>query len=158
MRLGQHYRRHFLEYEFVAAFLVTGLLVLLAEVAWGRGELLETLDGTRQVVYAALASIAGSLLGFMTTSISIIIAFGDSPRLRIVRESGHYPTLLNVFLNTIYMLGLTTIWALVALFLDRDDSSRIWVTYLALLAAIASTLRVYRSIWALGKVIAVAAE
>jgi hypothetical protein len=152
----ENYRKHFLEYEFVGAVLITAILIALAEYVWGREHVFELLKGTRLALYAAVASIAGSLLGFIITSLSVIVAFGDSPRLRIIRESGHFPTLLNVFLNTTYILAFTTLWALVALFLDRESAAKIWVTYLALFTAVLSTLRVYRSIWALGKVVTIA--
>ena len=80
--LREHYERHFLIYELVASIAIVGAATVFIEVAWGREELFEVLDGGRQALYVAIASIAGSLLGFTVATVSIILAFAETPRLR----------------------------------------------------------------------------
>ncbi len=47
----------------------------------------------RAAVYGTLASIFGSLLGFVITAASIVLGFSGSESLAVVRGSKHYPTL-----------------------------------------------------------------
>jgi hypothetical protein len=150
--LRRRYETHFLWYELLFSAAATGIGVLIIEFVWGRDELFEVLDGARQALYIAIASIAGSLLGFTVATVSIILAFAESPRLRLVRESQHYETVYVVFFSAIKFLGITTGWALVALLWDRDSSPEVWVSYVALWTVVIAALRLYRCVWVLENV------
>jgi hypothetical protein len=75
----------------------------------------QILDSQRGTVYGTLASIFGSLLGFVITTVSIVIAFATHERLAIVRASEHYPTLWKVFMSSIRVLGIATVVAFLGL-------------------------------------------
>ncbi len=78
------------------------------------------LSGNRATLYGTVASISGSLLGFVITATSIVIGFSATDRLAVVRERKQYPMLWRTFSATIRALALTTIVALLCLLLDRD--------------------------------------
>lgn len=62
-----------------------------------------------RTVYGVLASIYGSLLGFTITTVSIILGFSGSERLKLLRQSVHYSTLWQIFKHAIRWLGLATV-------------------------------------------------
>ena len=152
-RLQRHYEVHFLAYELVFALAVTGIIIAILESMSGRGHVAQALNGIRQGVYIAIASIAGSLLGFIVTTVSIIMGFMSSPRLRLVRESQHHQTLYSVFFSAIRYLAVVTVLALVGLLIDRDNAPKVWATYVVLGATLVATARMYRCVWVLEKVI-----
>src|SRR5689334_25279705 len=108
---------------------VVGVL-LLSFVVWverfgGECKLLEVLDGNRAAIYGTLASVFGSLLGFVLTAVSIIIAFSAMEQLGIIRESAHYLTLYRIYIQATWLLALATLIAVLGLIIDRDhDPSR----------------------------------
>jgi hypothetical protein len=154
--LRRHYETHFLGYDLVLALISSILVILVIEQLWGRSQVIQTLNGTRQGIYGALASIAGSLLGFSITTVSIVMGFIQAPQLQILRESRHHQTLYDVFFSTIRYLALAVALPLVALFMDRDNAPSIWVCYAVLVITAIATMRLYRSMWALGRVIRLA--
>jgi hypothetical protein len=79
--------------------------------------------GNQGALYGALAAIYGALLGFAITSASIILGYGENPRMLLVRENQRYRTLGNVFRVIIPVLGAATVASLLALLLDKDGSS-----------------------------------
>jgi uncharacterized membrane protein len=149
----QFWRVHFLGVELVAGLLVGGATVALAE--WGETNFLcGALTDNRAPVYGAIATIAGSLLGFVITSVSILLGYVNT-HLGPLRNTAHYPTLWNTYKSGIKMLALTTLMAIVALIWDRDKSPQRFVMYGVLVASILSLLRLVRCIWILEQVIAV---
>jgi hypothetical protein len=154
--LRRHYEAHFLGYDLVLALAFSGLVIIAIEQLWGRSQVIQTLDGTRQGIYGALASIAGSLLGFSITTVSIVMVFIQAPQLQILRESRHHQTLYDVFFSTIKYLALAVALPILALLLDRDRAPFIGACYAVLAITTVATMRLYRSMWALEKVIRLA--
>jgi len=114
--------------------------------------------GNRSAVYGALASIFGSLLGFVITAVSIVIGFTASDRLAIVRESKHYPKLWTSFTHTIKVLGLATLTSLAALIADRDANPQCLMAYVNFFATSLAVMLICRSVWALENVVAIVAK
>jgi hypothetical protein len=113
------------------------------------------LQDNRAAVYGALASIFGSLLGFVIATISIVVAFDALPRLRIVRESATYDTLWKVFTSAIRWLGGATVGALLALVLDRGGGLGRLALYIAVGTGAIAVLRVWRCVWVLEKLVGI---
>jgi hypothetical protein len=139
------------------------LLLATAFSVWserwnGKAIIDATLDGNRSAVYAALATISGSLLGFVITAASIVLGFSASEKLAIVRESKHYPTLWQVFIAAIRALAFSTIVCIVALVLDRDKQIIHGVMYVAAFGCILAAARVARCVWVLENIIKLVAQ
>src|SRR5688572_11782627 len=96
----RHREAHVLGYDLVIALTFSAVVVTVIELLWGRSQVIQTLNGTRQGIYGALASIAGSLLGFSIATVSIVMGFIQAPQLQILRESRHHQTLYDVFFST----------------------------------------------------------
>ena len=154
------WRGHFLAAEFGAAITATAVLVYL--VHWSR--FATCVDSVVAVshpfIYASLASICGSLLGFNLTAASIVLAAlnSKSPKLRIVRESGHYETIWRVFGATVRALAAATVLALAGLVIDRTGALGVPLSWSIVFAFLLSCLRVSRAVWVLGNVIALTAR
>ena len=112
------------------------------------------LQGNRATLYGTIASIWGSLLGFVITSTSIVLGFSTSDRLAVVRESTEYPTLWKTFSSTIWALALATLVALACLVFDRDNSPSRWLAIPFAFVLLLALLRISRTIWALENIIA----
>jgi hypothetical protein len=147
------WRKHFLAAEFGVAIAVTGGIAIWVYKLGGSSDVTKLLDQNRATVYGALASIFGSLLGFVITTLSIIVVLASMERLVIVRESAHYRTLYRTFIAGIRAIGLATIVALVALVGDRDTAPVRSLFIAMVFAATLAVLRLARAIWILEKVI-----
>ena len=154
------WRRHFLAAEFAAAVAATAVLVYL--VHWTR--FAACVDSVVAVshpfIYASLASVCGSLLGFNLTAASIVLATvnSKSPKLRFVRESGHYETIWRVFGASARALAVSTVLALAGLVIDHAGPLGVYLSWSIVFAFLLSCLRVCRAIWVLGNVIALTAR
>ncbi len=147
------YQHRFLTWELAAALILSGAAIAYVEFGWGREHLVEALQGVRQGMYVAIASISGSLLGFILATVTIVQGFLALPRLALVRGSKHYPTLYTIFFSAIRYLAVTTVWGLIAVALDRDVCPKVWVSYVMSTLVLVSIARLYRCIWALENVV-----
>ncbi len=157
-RILQWHRVHFLWVEFGWSLLLATAIGVWSERWNGKAIIDATLDGNWSTVYAALATISGSLLGFVITAASIVLGFSVSEKLAIVRESKHYPTLWHVFIAAIRALAFSTIVCIVTLVLDRDKRMIHWVMYLAAFGCILAAARVARCVWVLENIIKLVAQ
>jgi hypothetical protein len=111
------------------------------------------LKDNRAVLYGTMASIFGSLLGFVITATSIVLGFSTSDRLAVVRESAQYPMLWKTFSATIRALAGATVVALLCLLADRDSAPKSWLEVPLFLVVVLSLFRLGRTIWVLEHII-----
>lgn len=109
--------------------------------------------GNRAAFYGTLASIAGSLLGFVITAVSILLAFDSAPSLKLLRDSEHYGMLWSTYKSGIRAMAVATVVSVAALVLDRDDSPSRASLYLVVAAVSFAVVRLARCLWILEKVI-----
>ena len=149
----QWWRTHFLIVELALAILLA--LAFFWWSHWHKGWAIidATLDGNRAAVYGAMASIFGSLLGFVITAVSIVLGFSTFDRLAIVRTSEHYSDLWRIFTASIRCLALATIISLLGLIYDRDKAPCHTLMYLTVYAVVLATFRLGRCIWILEQII-----
>lgn len=145
--------RHFMALELVAALAATVAFVYWAEARDGLAVVTDLLAGRRTTVYGSVATILGSLLGFVITAVSILVGFSQSPQLEVVRGSRHYRTLWITFTRTIWVLGLATVTALVALVLDHHTSPTPPALYAVFFFTLLSALYVAACVWILERVV-----
>lgn len=149
---------HYLMFSILLTTVAGIILVVWSEKFGGRALLLELLVNNRSAVYGALASIFGSLLGFVIAAVSIAVGFSGSERLDVVRNSKHYPELWNAFNHAIRALGLATLVALVALIFDRDSKPHCYLSYAAVMATLLAALLLGRSVWVLEQLVTIVAR
>jgi len=149
------WRKRFLHVELGIAILVaTGLLYW-----WGYGSgarvLAGIVHGNRGQIYGTLASIFGSLLGFVITALSVVLGFSSSARLSVIRGSRYYKQLWDVFTSAIRVLGFTTVAWLLALFFDREAAERPLILVSCIAITFLAILRLARCVWVLERIVEV---
>lgn len=151
--LRKRWRANFLRAEFIAA-----VSLALAAAGWGYyfggfAVLDSILGRNRAEVYGALATIFGSLLGFVVVAVSVVLTAAQAERMAVIRDSEQYDTLWNVFIGTIKSLAFATVVALLALIIDRPQQPVRWIEIVGIFATILAALRLWRSVWVLERVI-----
>ena len=149
------WQRRFLGLELCTAILITGAIAVGTWICQIRGiSVADALLGQqRTTVYATLASICGSLLGFSITVTFIVVGFAESHRLEVVRNSQAYPILWRTLAASVRALGGATLVTISALLLDRDSDPKAWVMVAVLGMMVLAIFRVSRTIWVLERVI-----
>lgn len=149
------WRKNFLGAEGMLALVATGAFTVWVERYDGFVVLEKLLENNRAAIYGALASIFGSLLGFVIATVSIVVAFHGLPHLRLVRQSATYPVLWRVFTSAVRWLGAATVAALLALVLDHGDFIGRLSLYTCIGTTLVATLRVGRCVWVMEKLIGI---
>lgn len=152
-RLIRWWNLHFLLYEFVISLLAGSLLLVWVYKFGGSVVVNSILNGNRSVVYGALASIFGTLLGFVITALSIIIGYSANEKFEFLKKSKHYSTLWEVLIKTIKALSLATAAMIIGLVFDRDSSPNNIIFCFCTFAALLTLLRLWSCIWVLENVI-----
>jgi hypothetical protein len=152
---AQWWKVNFLSLEFWLAILLGAAFYIWLRRLGGEAIAAEVLKGNRAGIYGTLASIFGSLLGFVIASVSIVIGFAGSEKLAILRSSKHYSDLWRVFTSATRALGITTIVALAGLVFDRDAHPKTFLLALCLTSLILSVFSIARCIWVLDNLNAV---
>jgi len=150
---------HFLVAELLLAVAVTIGVAVWSQSFGGAARIDSLLSGTRATLYGVLATLWGALLGFIIATVTIVLGFLQTPRLRIVRESAHYRDLWRTFNSAIRVLGLATAAAVAALITDKDAPAghpNHLVFYVCFYASLLAALRLARCIWVLHHVVSIA--
>lgn len=147
------WRQNFLLAEFLVALMGTAGLLLWCLRGNGFQEIEKLVHGNRGQIYGTLASICGSLLGFVIATLSVVLGFTASRRLDILRKSKHYRQLWGVFTSAIRVLGFTTFAWLIALFIDRETCPRLPLLIVCFGATVLAILRLARAVWVLERIV-----
>ena len=147
---------HFLAVDaFVALLLAAGLTLWIAGADTSHQQIDGLLDSNRSNIYRAVATIAGTMIGFAITVASIITTTTSSERFRLLRRSPHYHQLWKTYIQTIKCFGLVAILALAALVADRDSSPMPWILVPLMFFCLLSAFRFARCVWILELIIQV---
>jgi hypothetical protein len=154
--IRKQYEKDFLRIEFVISVIIGIAIWLLVDNVVTRPSFNDFLIGTRQAIYSAVASTAGSLLGFVLATISIVMIFGESPRLGLLRTSKQYETVYSVFFQAVSWLGFATLWAFVGLVCDTDQRPHSEIALVMIFLVILVIFRVARCVWILKSITSLA--
>lgn len=149
------YQKRFMCVDFVICLLCVVVFIVWCERFNGNGYVNEILCGNRSAIYGALTSVFGSMLGFIIAAAAIVMSGAQSPKLTILRESRHYPTLGQVYASAVTALGLSLCVCIFALIFDKDSRPCIYITYFAFFFSLLSGFRIYECIFVLKKIMAV---
>ena len=151
--LADNWSANFLFYDACLVALITLLFIIWVEVFNGKQDVNELFNQNRNNVYAALVSIFGSLLGFIITTMSIITTWTGREQMDKLRRKTLYPQLWDTFYVTVQALAAAVIVSIIALIFDRDGSSKSIIWYFLLFFVLLASVRVYRCVWLLEKLI-----
>lgn len=151
--LSTAYGRHFLGAELVLSAVVTMSFGLWVGFFAGEPRVSGVLMGDRAVLYGALVSLFGAMLGFVIATTTIILGFVDSARLKVLRESPWYRDLWRTLNSTMLFLGGATLASLVALVFDRDAHPNSVCMVVCFGATLVAGARIARTLWILVRII-----
>ena len=145
------YKRHFLLAELIISIIFTIGIMVLVHFLWSHELLKSWIITNRNTIYPLIATIGGTLLGFVITGVSIILAFSESEKLRLLKRSKQYKTIFTIYFSTIKYLAITTIIAIIGLVVNDDFS--VVIFYLLLWSVTISALRIWRWLWVLQSIV-----
>ncbi|AKX94467.1 hypothetical protein MTHERMOG20_11540 [Moorella thermoacetica] len=151
--LRDKYEKNFLLYDLIASVIITGLIFLIAIRTPLNSKILELLVGIRLSLYNTIISVAGALIGFVITGLSILISMKETPSLELLKKSKYYKQIYDVYLSTSRCLGMLLFIALFAIILDHDNKPIPIMPYIILWGLMISTLRIARCLWVIKNII-----
>lgn len=150
MTIWTKYKRHFLEAEFLISVGVALIVIFYIRSIWSNDDTISWIQANKKEIYPLIASISGTLLGFVITGVSIIIAFAESERLRLLKESNQYKTIYDIYFSTIRYLAITTLTPIIGMIVSNSE---IYILYFLIWSIIISSLRIWRCIWVLENIV-----
>ena len=152
-RISKVWGRHFLGLEALVAILPA--VALATWMLWfdGSDHVHTLLHGNRTNIYRTVATLSVTLLGFSLAAASFALNSTSSPRLTVLHQSPHYPTLWKTFFQTVHILGALALTSLVCMIWDRDCAPNTLLLIPFTLFAGLSTIRLARVIWILEQII-----
>ena len=110
-------------------------------------------NSSRDSIYESLATIHGTLLGFIITTVSIIIGYSTNEKLEIIVENDNYRDLWTTFTDTIKFLAVATLIAIISLIVDNSGIIN-WILFsLSIYSTLIVVVRIYRCIQIFEKII-----
>mgnify|MGYP000973331578 CR=1 FL=1 len=153
--IAEKYEKRFLFMELLLSILLSlGLLWLIMKYHL-QDDVMNVLKGSRSALYGAIAGVAGSLLGFVITGLSVLMVTGNSEGMKALKSSKHYEQIFRVFFSTSKYLGLLVVFSLVSLIVDRDAAPIFELNVVVLWGVIIVTFRILRCLWVLENIIGV---
>jgi len=160
INIKKSYKKHFLEWEFFVSLFVAIVVIMYINALCSSRDVEDWIIANKKSVYPLIATISGTLLGFVITGVSIIIAFSESEKLKLLKKSKQYKTIFEVYFSTIKFLALTTVMAVIGLILDDSRAMpftnldyNIGVSYIIFWLVIISSFRIYRCLWILENIV-----
>lgn len=144
--LKTRYEQHFLPAESAFGVVLAGALALLTQFSgwWTADQLVSTVSGDAGNVYQLVVTLSITLLGFVLTAVSVVLAWTGLEKFQVLRKSRHYHTLYDVFFSAIRWLAILGAVAFVGIFVES-----LVIVYLLAATLTVSALRIWRCIWAL---------
>jgi hypothetical protein len=150
--VGPFYRAHFLALELLVSLIAGGIVDYGVSIR-PAADRDKWLDENATGMYQVLAAIGGTLLGFVLTGVSILLAFPETPRIELLKESPHYREIYTIYFSSIRYLALLTVVSVIGLAANRSPW-REFTLYVVVWATIIVSLRLWRCAWVLEALVA----
>lgn len=147
------YRSHFLGVEFFLSLLIMAIIIFYFHCFSKNNPLITELKDIRGIFYGTIITISGALLGFVITSLSVLLTTGPSAQMERLKSSKHYKTIFTIFLSTSKFLGVSLLFSLISLVFDKEENPVLFLTYLTIWSMMIVTFRILRCFWVLEKII-----
>lgn len=145
------WKRNLLNAELGLAILISIIFLIFLPQILSPTSLTDWLSTIKTSLYPVIATISGALLGFVITGVSILIAFSESDRLRLLKKTKQFRNIFNVYFRAIYYLAITTIISVLGIIIDSNLT--VLIFYILLISSVVSLFGLYRCIRVLEKVV-----
>ena len=143
------YERHFLAMDLVGSMIIAAAVVVSFEYWFGTEMPANWLSSIRQSLYTTIITISISLVGFLIAGVSIILVFGQMPRMKLLKDSKQIHTVFSIYFKSIFWLAITALGSFVGLLVDSESAPFLPVAYVVMWLSTVSIIRVWRCIWVL---------
>jgi hypothetical protein len=147
------YEKHFMRFELWIPVAVSAGFFAWLQKFGGAATIDLWMQNNRAELYGTVAGILGTLLGFVITVVSIILALWSDAALQLLRESGHGKQLWAVMKSCMRWLAFATVMALILMIFDRDGAMKPKLLSIGVATLLVSSLRVARTVWILERII-----
>jgi hypothetical protein len=151
MGLLKTYKRNFLIGDLILAVTISMIFLAIFICQITPSEIEDWLSLNDEQIYPLIATIAGTLLGFVLTGISIIIALTESEKLKLLMESKHSKDIFTIYFSATKYLAVATVLAIIGLAIP-DDYSLLFFSIVFIFVMI-SIFRIWRCLWALENIV-----
>jgi len=147
--LRNQYELHFLRNELIVS-VVIWLAIIVANQYLLNGVISNNIPQYHNDAYPLIATIGGTLLGYILTGLSIIILLPVSNKIDELKKGGHYKTISRTYISAIIWLSLLTLFTILGVVVNGSLST--YLFYIILLLVIVSIWRMARSVWILYRI------
>jgi len=143
------YKRHFMNVELLIVFIIAILILYLLFILLSPNGFDSWIISIKGSLYPVIATVSGALLGFVITGVSVIIAFSESDKLRLLRKPSTkktFKSLFDVYFRTIYYLAATTIISIFGIVIHQYST---FLFCILVISSFISLQGLYRCIWVL---------
>lgn len=167
-RIKKIYNIYFLKADLLLSIAISLTVILVLRSIWSYDMTEQWLSTNKNTIYSLIATISGTLLGFVITGVSIIIAFSgtSSEKYQFLRKNKVYPQVFKIFFSTIKYLAISTVLPVVGIIIDESwktpsfisrylhiESLDILIFYSVIIVVSASVSRIYRCLWILENIV-----
>ena len=149
-KLLQFFEKHFLLADTLKLTLICCLISIVLQKT-GKQDFLNFVFDNKEQLYPLFFNTGITLLGFLMTGISIILIFLNDERLILLRESGHFKSILGIYINTILVTAVFTILGFLGLVLKSNDLLKKLSLVIEAVILI-EAIRIWRCIWIIEEV------
>jgi hypothetical protein len=126
--LVDFWNEHFLLCDFLFATTIWVFFTIWLFFLKGTEQIGFVISPNHNSIYETISAIQGALLGFIITTVSVIIGYSNNERLVIVVENENYKDLWFTFTQTIKFLAVSTLVSLSALVINSSQIIN-WVLF-----------------------------
>lgn len=150
INIRKEYKRRFLKFDLAISIVMSIIIIILYIKIVTIEALADWISINKANIYGLIATIGGTLLGFVITGASIIVAFSESEKLELLKKSKQYNTIFEIYFSTIRYLAIATIIAILGIIINSYSAI---ILYVLTWAIIISVMRLYRCLWILEKIV-----
>lgn len=152
--IRDRYGENYLRYELIISLVTVSILFLVVQTNDKYSSSYDAWTGeVRSTLYPLIATIAGTLLGFIITAVSVIVSFFQVKDTRLSRLEGRavLDDIYGAYISAIYVLALTTVLSIFGMFVNEQILH--WISFIILWSALIASLRIWRCLWTLKNLI-----
>lgn len=151
--IKNNYERHFLGWDLIISMILVIIVYFVCKELIGCEIIVESFKTIRAAMYGTIAAVAGALLGFVITGLSVLLTTGTNDNLNALKRSKHYKQIFDVFFSSSKYLGLLVLISMLSLIFDKDDSPSLVANFITMWGIIIVIFRVARCIWVLENIV-----
>jgi len=152
-RLILFWKRNFMNVELGISIIISIIILLLLPFLVAPTPMETWILSIKNSLYPVVATISGTLVGFVITGVSILVAFSESDKLRLLKKTKQFKNIFRVYFRALYYLAITTLISILGIVMDSNFIIPLF--WLLVISSAISVFGLYRCIWVLERVVGI---